>query len=56
MTYAVRESFDRAVLGAWWIGAEKVRVPNVLGGDSSDEDAEREEESSRTHPSRCEER
>lgn len=56
MAYAVRESLDGAVLGAWWIAAEKGRVANVLRGNERDEDADTEEETSRTPAGRCDER
>ncbi len=49
MAYAIRESLDCAILGAWWIATKKSRVANVQGGDSIGEDADREEEVSRTH-------
>ncbi len=44
MAYAIRESLDCAILGAWWIATKKSRVANVQGGDSIGEDAEREQE------------
>jgi len=44
MAYAVRESLNGAILGAWWIAAEEGRVAKSLGGDTGDEDADREED------------